>query len=373
MKIGLYGYQGAGSTTLFNAITGQQAAKGQDAKQQINVAAVKVPEPRLYQLAPLYKPQKIVHAEILFHDLCLKSKETGRPGRPVRLPPIQEIRNMDLLCLVVRGFDSLILSEAADPRRDLDEILTEMTVEDMEVLERYKERQQKLKDKDAFMLQHASAMIEDLSNGRHLRTCGYGEDTRQRFKGFSLVTLKPLLVVINQEESKAPDGKEGKDGIGRLDGKEGNKAQDGLDEKTRALLDAHGCQWISLCASMEEEIAFLPEEEQAPFLADLGLAEPLSRRFIRAVYEMADYITFFTVGEDEVRAWPVQRGSSSRSAAGVIHTDLMRGFIRAEVFSCEDLLAYGSEQALKKAGKLRLEGKEYEVKDGDVLSIRFKV
>ncbi len=349
MKIGLYGYQGAGATTLFNALTGLEAQTGYGGGKGVNKGIVKVPDPRIDRLAEIYRPKRTVYAEMLFMDF------PPPPPGTTGLTNVDEARRMDMLALVVKGFTDEATGEKSDPALQLEELLGEMVLTDQDQFERYVQRRKKMKKDPSLAMQDAAVekALAHLEQGLSLRTLEWSEDELRALRSFAPLTVKPALVAVNVDEDEV--GSE-------------------LPPEVHELAARHGLEVFKLSARVEEEISRLEPDEQREFLEDMGLDEPLSARFIRAAFSLMDLISFFTVGEDEVRAWPIPRGTNAKAAAGAIHSDLERGFIRAEVFHYDDLMAAGGdENEVKKQGKLRLEGKDYIVKDGDILHIRFNV
>ena len=345
MKIGLAGFAGSGKTTVFNAMTGLSVPTGFGG--EVRLGTVKVPDERIDRLSTMFKPRKTTYAEMTFTDIPGEhSAEKGLSRKA-----LQQIRDLDALCLVLRDFDNPGLEAAADPAADLEAFHTESVLADLEVVERRLERAKKDKI-DARELAAFEHMKTTLENEKPLRALSAAELNRDLLKGIGLLTDKPLLVAINRAEDAA--------------------ATPMAPELEARLNELHAAGLV-LSASVESEIASLAAEDQAAFLADLGLSEAALARFIRTAYGLLDLISFFTVGEDEVRAWPIRRGTNARQAAGRIHSDLERGFIRAEVMPYAVFMQYGSEHAVKEAGKFQVEGKEYIVQDGDILSIRFNV
>jgi ribosome-binding ATPase len=346
MKIGLAGFAGSGKTTVFNAMTGLDVPVGFGG--EVRLGTVKVPDERIDRLSKIFSPKKTTFAEMTFTDI---PGEHGAEKRGLSRKALQQIRDMDAVCLVLRDFPNPALEGDADPATDLEAFHAECVLADLEVVERRLERARKEKmdarEEAAFKL-----MKETLEQERPIRSIPPASLDRDLLRGYGLITDRPLLVVVNRAEDEA-----------------GEPLDDALATRLAAL-DAAG---LVLSASVESEIASLAPEDQAAFLADLGLAQPALARFIRSAYALLDLISFFTVGTDEVRAWPIRRGTRARQAAGRIHSDLERGFIRAEVMPYDVFIAHGSEAAVKDAGKFQIEGKDYVVDDGDILSIRFNV
>lgn len=346
MKAGLVGYAQSGKTTLFNALTGLHKG-GPSARGQVNLGAIKVPDPRIDALSAHYKPRKTTFAEVRFVDV---PGPAGK-GRGLDAEALKALAEVDAFCLVVRGFPAAD-GAAADPGRELADFDAELLLHDQEIVEKRLDRLRKEQHKGTGEYHELERLHAQLDQGLPLRTMAWSDAEEKELVHFGFLSRRPLLAVVNAPEEAAAAPPPG------------------------AVVEAarpRGVEVLSLCAAVEAEIAQLDATEQPEFLASLGLAEPARARFIRAAYGLLDLVSFFTVGEDEVRAWPIRRGDRAPRAAGRIHSDLERGFIRAEVVHYDDLLALGSESRARQEGKLRLEGKEYVVKDGDVLNIRFAV
>jgi GTP-binding protein YchF len=351
MKIGLVGFPGSGKTTVFNALTGLTAETGLGAARgKTNLGVVKVPDPRVDALAKLYTPKKTTYAEILFSDVAAGAGGGGS-ARGLDRTVLAAMREVDALCQVVRAFASPELPDAPAPLREIQDLEAEMVLGDLELVEKRLERLKKEKGnpREAAAL---GKVKEHLDKEQPLRALQLPDDEWALFSGYRFLSQKPLLLVLNAEENdvtKAP-------------------AADIVSyAKTRGL------GLVVLSAKVEQDIAQMSPDEQKEFLAALGLSEPAKDRFVRAAFALLDLISFLTGGPDECRAWPIKRGLSAQRAAGKIHSDIERGFIRAEVIKHEDLLALGSEAKCREAGKLRLEGKEYVMQDGDVVNFRFNV
>ncbi len=323
--IGLVGLPFAGKSTLFTALTRAGAAGG-----RANQAVVPVPDPRLAMLTDLERSRKTVHAQVRFVDVPGGTTAQG----------LASMREADALCVVLRAFGS-----DADPAADLSEVMSELLLADLGVVEsavenaRRRARGRSGAVPEVDTLDRAQAA---LSEERHLRDLGLDEDSLQHLRSLAPLTLKPWIPVANLEE--------------------GASLPDGLPEGT-----------VAVYASIEAETAGMEEDEARELLAEFGVAEPGLASVIAASYRALDLITFLTTGEDETRAWEVRRGATAPEAAGVIHTDLQRGFIRAEVVSYDDLIAAGGWNRTKAQGKLRVEGRDYVVREGDILHVRFNV
>jgi ribosome-binding ATPase len=346
MKIGLVGFAGSGKTTVFNTLTGLSVPTGFGGS--VHLGTVKVPDERIDRLSAMFKPKKTTYAEIVFSDI---PGEHGAEHKGLSRKALEPIRAQDVLCLVLRAFPNPAVEAQADPAGELEAFHTECILADLEMVERKLDRAKKDKT-DPLQTAAFELMKQTLETERPIRSLPETVLHRDMLTGFAFLTDKPLLAVLNRSEDEVAQ-----------------PMPAGLAQRLAALSAAG----LVLSASVEAEIAQLDPADQAAFLADLGLAESARARFVRTAYELLDLISFFTVGEDEVRAWPIARGTHARAAAGKIHSDLERGFIRAEVMAYEDFIAHGSEHGVKEAGKFKLEGKDYVVADGDIMSIRFNV
>jgi len=347
MELGLVGLARAGKTTLFRALTGHQAPA---TSRQGLTAVVKVPDPRLERLAAMFQPRKTTAAEVSFVDPGGERVESAdRAPFPEALA--SALRNVDALVFVLRAFEDPSVARgpgSTGPAADLETLEQELVLRDLALVDRRLERLRKEKKtpENAAELALLEPALAHLDAARPLRELGWSDEQVGRLRGYQFLSLKPALVVLNVGEEALGDGP-GAGGLGR--------------------------PALCLCARMEREIAELPPEEQHEFLRQMGLEEPARDVFIRAAYELLQLVSFFTVGEDEVRAWPVRAGSPALVAAGKIHSDIARGFIRAETIHYDDFVRLGSLAAAKAQGMLRLEGKEYRVRDGDILNFRFSV
>lgn len=346
MKVGLVGFAGAGKTTVFNIMTGLNVPVGFGG--ELRIGTVRVPDERIDKLSKIFSPKKTTYAEIAFSDV---PGEHGAEKKGLSTKALQQIRDQEALCLVLRDFPNPAMEGDADPLRDLEAFHVECVFADLEIIERKLDRAKKenVSKQDQADFERLKTVLED---GRPLRSLSAAELDRGTLRGFAFLTARPLLVALNRSEEQAAD-----------------PMPDALASRLAAL-DAAG---LVLSASVEAEIAGLKPDEQAAFLEDLGLRESALARFIRTAYGLLDLVSFFTVGPDEVRAWTIRRGTRARQAAGRIHSDLERGFIRAEVIPYPVFMEYGSEQAVKDAGRLQIEGKEHVVSDGDIVHVRFNV
>jgi GTP-binding protein YchF len=346
LKVGLVGFAGSGKTTVFNTLTGLHVPVGYGG--ELRLGAVKVPDERIDALTRIFKPKKTTYAEIVFCDI---PGEHDAENKGLSRKSLVQIREQEVVCLVLRAFPNPALERAPDPLADLEAFHMECVISDLDLVERRLERAKKDKP-PPLELAAFERMKSTLEHEWPLRSLAPDVLNRDFLKGYGFLTDRPLLVVLNTSEQNAAQ-----------------PLPAPLAERLKALHAAG----LVLSASVEAEIASMDPADQPAFLADLGLSEGASARFIRTAYGLLDLISFFTVGEDEVRAWTIKRGTHARQAAGRIHSDLERGFIRAEVIPYDVFRQYGSEAAVRDAGRLQLEGKDYVVKDGDILHIRFNV
>jgi len=348
METGIIGLPLAGKTTIYNALTGMsaQTSAGAGSKRQPNIAEIHVPDTRIDFLTGVFKPKKVVHATIVFKDMQLEFN----PERGISPASIAEMRNTKALALVIRAFKSDAIPhpfEKIDPASDLNKLLDSLVFSDYEIAEKRIERLEKEAKKDTREYKVLQKISEKLLEGKLLGQNFLTEEEEKLFSGFAFLTAKPLIVIANTGD-ETPD----------LTALEQLTARYSLD-------------FFPLRGDLEMEIAQLPPEDQKDFLADLGLEAPASNRFIRCIYNCLKLMSFLTVGEDEVRAWNIPVGCTAVKAAGKIHSDLEKGFIRAEVIAYADFVTAGSMAEVKKANKQRLEGKSYIVQDGDIMNIRF--
>lgn len=346
MKIGLVGFAGSGKTTVFNTMTGLDVPVGFGG--EVRLGTVKVPDTRIDTLSGIFKPEKTTYAEIIFCDV---PGEHGAEKKGLSKKALLQIREQEVLCLVLRAFPNPALEAEADPVADLEAFHTECILADLEIVERRLDRAKRDKT-DALEVAAFETMKATLEQERPIRSLSVEVLNRDYLKGYGLLTDRPLMVALNRSEQEAAVP---------------------LPDQLATRLSEINAAGLVLAASVEAEIASMDAADQAAFLEDLGLAESALARFIRTAYGLLDLISFFTVGPDEVRAWPIRRGTKARQAAGKIHSDLERGFVRAEVTPYEVFMEYGSEPAVKDAGRLQIEGKDYVVSDGDILHVRFNV
>ncbi len=346
MKIGLVGFAGSGKTTVFNTLTGLHVPVGFGG--EIRLGTVKVPDQRIDALSKIFKPKKTTFAEIVFADI---PGEHGADKKGLSRKALVQIRDEEALCLVLRAFPNPAAESGPDPLADLEAFHTECILADLEIVERRLERAKKDKP-SAQELASFEKMKETLEGEQPLRSLPVDAIDRDQLRGYAFLTDRPLMVVLNRSEDEATAP---------------------LPEDLSKHLTRLQAAGLVLSASVEAEIASMDAADQAAFLTDLGLTESALARFIRTAYALQDLISFFTVGEDEVRAWPIRRGANARQAAGRIHSDLERGFIRAEVIPYDVFIEYGSEHGVREAGRQQVQGKDYLVADGDILHIRFNV
>lgn len=366
MECGIVGLPGVGKTTLFNALTGSHAA-GIGAGGKPNVGVAKIPDPRLPLIAKYIPTKKIVNAAIQFVDIPGVAPSSGADkAAATKLNAfLAHVRQVDALCHVVRCFDDGSGPSAIDPLGDIDKMDTELIIADMQVVESAMDKAQRTArtgDADAkARVGVLEKVTHALNEGKAIRTItNWSEAELAIMKSYGTVTSKPVLYVANVGESELSGGEGG-----------GN---DSLHAKKvmKHAADTGG-QAVTVCAKLEAELAELDEADRGEMLQSMGLTEPAIGPLARAVNTLLGLSSFYTAGEKEVRAWQIHQGATAPEAAGAIHSDIERGFIRAECFLVDDLVKYGSEKGIKEAGKLRSEGKNYQMADGDVVHFLFNV
>ena len=359
---GIVGLPNVGKSTLFNALTETAAAEAANypfCTIEPNVGRVAVPDPRLEQLAEIAGSAKVLPTQLEFVDIAGLVRGASR-GEGLGNQFLANIREVDAIVHVLRCFEGDIthVEGSVDPLRDADTVETELMIADLDSLERQADttaKRAKTGDKEA---KQRMAVLEPvlaaLREGQPARKVVLSEEQQPLFRSLNLLTSKPILYVANVGEEEVAEG-------------------NAFSEAVRARAEAEGAGFVVVSAAIEAEIATLEADEKQAFLEELGLEESGLARLIRAGYELLDLVTFFTLGPKEARAWTVWRGAKAPEAAGVIHSDFERGFIRAETISYEDYIALGGEQGARDAGRMRAEGKEYLVADGDVFHFRFNV
>lgn len=365
MEIAIVGLAGSGKSTVFNTLTRGHAETGGYGGMTVNVGVVKVPDPRLATLTALFKPKREVPADVTYVDLPAPPPTEGATANDLPADALARLRNADALLHVVRAFEDPAMphpSGSVDAWRDLEQLDLELTLADLGVAEKRLEKLQtsgrhgtpaerEANGREAAVLE---LIVPGLTAGRPIRDLDLDDDAAKAVRGFRFLTEKPVLVLVNVGE-------------GDLAAVEARVAsiRDRYDHR-QSMVDA-------LSARIEMEIGELDDESAMVFRDELGLAESSLDRVIRLSYRLLGLISFFTAGPDETRAWTIHDGETSVDAAAAIHSDLARGFIRAEVVACEDLLELGSMAEARRHGRLRSEGKTYRVKDGDVIEILFNV
>lgn len=362
LNCGLIGLPMVGKTTIFNLLTGAdlETSNFLTGKTETNTGTAKVPDARMEYLHDLYQPKKTTYAQIQFSDVPGLVRGSSQ-GQGVGNQFLNTIRNVDLLVHVVRAFTDPELPHVDGelaPLRDVETINMELLFADMEILEKRIERikaGKKVKKENLQELEVLEKCLSSLENEVSIAQLELTEEERMVLKNFSFLTEKPLLLVVNTDEQQFK-----------------SKAYPGSDDLAVYAAE-HGFPVLEVCGKIEMEISLLPDEDKEMFLTDLGVAESGIDRLARAAYDYLGLISFFTVGEDEVKAWTIKKETDAKRAAGKIHSDIERGFIKAEVVKYQDLSELGNMAKVKEKGLYRLESKEYVVVDGDIINFRFNV
>ncbi len=362
MKVGIVGLPFVGKTTVFNALTSASAKTGEFSLgvKEANRGVVKVPDERLYKLAPTYNPKKVSPAEVEYIDVAGLVKETKEKGSDAEF--YHSLREVDELAHVVRHFkdDNVMhVSGSLDPKRDIKNLDLDLIVIDLDIIEKRLKRLEKTvasskDEEDRRELQVLQRFKEALDQEVPLRELELSAEEARLVRGYGFLSQKPLLLILNLDEEQI-------------------KVKDNLETELSEFHKRKKIQVCSVCGKLEMELSQLEDEDRKAFMDDLGLKESAVNRVIKSSYQLLDLISFFTANENEVKAWTIPSGTKALKAAGTVHSDMERGFIKAEVIGFDQLSELGSAHKAKEKGALKLEGKDYVVQDGDVIFFRFNV
>ena len=342
MQISIIGLRQSGKSTLFSALSGKE-------KNTEGIATVKVPDERIDKLSKIFKPKKTTYATIEFKDTQIEIDNSGAFSTKT----IGEIRNADALCIIVRSFKNETVPHpvgSIDPFRDFKELEDELIITDLLQIEKRLDRLQREAKQKTAEYKVLEKLKNYLDEGKALSRTSISDEDKKLISGFKFLTLKPFVIVINSDENNSID-----------------------DKPLISYLSECSYDYLKVYAKIEDEISQLDEEDQKAFMEDIGIEESIIGRLIKKSYEVVNLVSFITAGEDEVKAWTIKKNITAVEAAQKIHSDISRGFIRAEVVHYDDFIKEGSFKACKDKGLFRLEGKEYIVKDGDIINFRFNV
>ncbi len=363
LQLGILGLPLSGKTTVFNALSGSHAAVGDySTSKSANLAVVKVPDPRLDRLVEIFQPKKITHTEIEYIDIAGLTRDASSSDKKKEAAYVHSLRQTDALLQVVRCFENPNVPHpdgSIDPRRDIAEVDSELILADLIVVENRISKLEHLikvtkKDQDVVHLQILQRCKETLEQGLPLRIIDFTSDEKKAIGGYRFLSQKPMLYLLNLDEKQCSDGVR-------------------WEEEYSFVTTNPQSSLSHICALLQMEIAGLDEADRAEFMKDLGLKELASETVIKKSFDLLGLIVFLTGGAPEVHSWPIRKGINAQLAAGEIHSDIQKGFIKAEVVSFADLDRLGSWSRARDEGKLKLQGKEYIVQDGDVMLFRFNV